>query len=67
MSKQKQESYLSAVILKFDYVFFPETMNEPVGTTDQSPEQGEACLAPMPTKFVDWLRKIRYTIYEFMY
>ena len=58
---------LSAVIQKFDYVFFPDTLNKTVGATDRSPEQGEACLAPTTTKFVDWFRKIRYTIYEFMY
>jgi|GEM_PF-6411214 len=37
---------LNAVIQKFDYVFFQDTLNKTVGATDRSPEQGEACLAP---------------------
>jgi len=62
-----EEESLSTVIQKFDYVFFSDTLKETVGATDRSPEKGEACLAPTPTKFVDWFRKIRYTIYKFMY
>jgi len=52
-----KESKQSAAIQKFDYVFFPDTLNEPVGVIDRS-----SC-----SKLVNWLRKIRYTIYEFMY
>jgi len=31
---------LSAVIQKFDYVFFPDTLNKTVRATGRSPEQG---------------------------
>ena len=62
-----QVKKLSSLIRKFDYVFFQDTLNEPVGATGRSPEQSEACLAPTPTKFVDLLRIIRCIIYEFMY
>ena len=57
---------LSAVIQKFDYVFFPEALKEPAGATDRSPETGRGMPRPY-AKFVDWFKKIRYTIYEFMY
>jgi len=43
---------LSAVIQKFDYVFFPDTLNKTVGATDRSPEHRRGMPRPY-AKLVD--------------
>ena len=49
--KPSIEVSLSAVIQKFDYIFFPDTLNETVGAPERSPAQGEASRAPTKKRY----------------